>query len=217
MSNYTENFTSINGSTTDATELEAEFDAIATAIATKLDSDGSGAMTGDLNMGSNNIENLSDPVSANDAVNFSALAIRQIAVGTSSTDSANGTTSISNTSLSVSITPNYSDSRILVWANAYVSAENVSAGSAAPRYGNWQIYRSSGAASVIASASVGRQLDANSSAAANDFARLSMLCTEVPGAGTHDYVLRYSSPLAGVQAQFNGTSGAVMVALEVKP
>ncbi len=67
MSNYTETFTAVNGDTTDATALETEFDAIATAIATKLDSDGSGTMTGALNMGSNKATNVTDPTAAQDA------------------------------------------------------------------------------------------------------------------------------------------------------
>ncbi len=46
MANYTETFTAVNGDTTDAAELETEFDAIATAIATKLDAyDGAAADT----------------------------------------------------------------------------------------------------------------------------------------------------------------------------
>jgi hypothetical protein len=67
MSDYTENFTSVSGDTVDSTELETEFDAIATAIATKLDSDGSGAMTGALSMGSNKVTSVTDPTSAQDA------------------------------------------------------------------------------------------------------------------------------------------------------
>lgn len=67
MSNYTENFTSTSGDTVDATELEGEFDAISTAIATKLDSDGSGTMTGALGMGSNKITSVTDPTDAQDA------------------------------------------------------------------------------------------------------------------------------------------------------
>ncbi len=67
MSNYTETFTSTNGSTVDAVELETQFDAIATAIATKLDSDGSGTLTGNLSMGSNRITGVSDPTADQDA------------------------------------------------------------------------------------------------------------------------------------------------------
>ncbi len=67
MSNYTENFTSTNGDVVDASELESEFDAIATAIATKLDSDGSGTMTGALSMGSNKVTNVTDPTNDQDA------------------------------------------------------------------------------------------------------------------------------------------------------
>lgn len=67
MSNYTENFTSENGDITDATELEAEFDSIAFHMATKLDSDGSGTMTGALDMGSNKITGVTDPTNAQDA------------------------------------------------------------------------------------------------------------------------------------------------------
>lgn len=67
MSNYTENFSSVDGDVTDAAELEAEFDAIAAAVNSKIDSDGSGTMTGSLNMGSNKITNLTDPTSAQDA------------------------------------------------------------------------------------------------------------------------------------------------------
>ena len=67
MSNYTENFTSVNGDVTDASELEAEFDAIATAVNSKLDADGSGTLTGALNMGSNKITSVTDPTSPQDA------------------------------------------------------------------------------------------------------------------------------------------------------
>jgi len=67
MANYTETFTSVTGNVVDASELEGEFDAIATAIATKLDSDGSGALTGALSMGSNKITNVTDPTNPQDA------------------------------------------------------------------------------------------------------------------------------------------------------
>lgn len=67
MSDYTEGFTSVNGDVVDATELETEFDAIATAVNSKLDADGSGTMTGALNMGSNKITSVTDPTAAQDA------------------------------------------------------------------------------------------------------------------------------------------------------
>lgn len=67
MANYTETFTSVNGDVVDASELETQFDDIATAIATKLDSDGSGAMTGALSMGSNKITNVTDPTADQEA------------------------------------------------------------------------------------------------------------------------------------------------------
>jgi hypothetical protein len=68
MSSYTESFTSVNGDVADATELEAEFDAIATAVNSKVDADGSTSMTGDLAMGSNKITGLATPTDANDGV-----------------------------------------------------------------------------------------------------------------------------------------------------
>jgi|TARA_S200002703_G_C3703964_1_gene216217 hypothetical protein len=67
MGNYTETFTSTTGDTIDASELETQFDDIATAISSKLDSDGSGTMSGDLAMGSNNITGLADPTAAQHA------------------------------------------------------------------------------------------------------------------------------------------------------
>ncbi len=67
MSNYTENFTSTSGDTVNSAELETEFDAIAAAVNSKVDADGSGTMTGALNMGNNKITNLTDPTSAQDA------------------------------------------------------------------------------------------------------------------------------------------------------
>lgn len=67
MANYTESYTATTGDTIDAADFETEFDAIATAIATKLDTDGSGTMTGALNMGSNKVTSVTDPTSAQDA------------------------------------------------------------------------------------------------------------------------------------------------------
>jgi hypothetical protein len=81
MSNYTEGFTSTTGDTVDAAELETEFDAIAAAISSKLDSDGTGAMTGNLNMGSNKITSVTDPTDAQDAAT-KAYADARHATGT---------------------------------------------------------------------------------------------------------------------------------------
>lgn len=67
MSDYTETFTAVTGDTIDAADFEAEFDAIATAIATKLDADGSGTMSGALAMGANKITGLADPTNDQDA------------------------------------------------------------------------------------------------------------------------------------------------------
>ena len=122
MADYTENFTSETGDTIDASELETEFDAIATAIATKLDSDGSGSMSGNLAMGSNKVTNLASPTNANDAVNFSSLAIRQIKISTCATDTSTSMTSYQDTGLEGSITLNHSDSKIIVVANAFTGA-----------------------------------------------------------------------------------------------
>ena len=220
MSNYTETFTSGPGDTVDSTELETQFDDISAAIATKLDSDGSGTMSGDLDMGNNSITDVSDPVNAQDAATLNYLAVRQVVVGTFATDQANGTTTIANTGLTVSITPRFSDSRIIIFANAYVATENVSAGSVASRTSSWQIYRSSGGTPAVITATVqGAFLVAGSSGAGTISDRLAMIGTEVPGAGTHDYVLRFVSSVAGVQAQFKGASGtqATMMAVEVQP
>ena len=147
------------------------------------------------------------------------MAIRQIVVSTSTTDSENGSTTFGNTDLTVDITPTFADSRVIIFANAHVQARNVSAGSVAVRYGNWQIYRSSGTPTVIASAGVGRSLSANDTNTAVSYDRLNMIGTEVPGAGTHTYILRYAAQIAGVQAQFKGSSGtqATMLAVEGKP
>lgn len=180
---------------------------------------GQNAATADISLGGNKATNMADATVDADGINFGLLAIRQIVVGTSTTDSNNGTTALASTSLSATLTPKFADSRLIIWANAFVSTENVSAGSTTTATATWQIWRSSGGTGVICNASVGRSLAVASSNSAKSFDRLSLMGTEVPGAGAHTYVLRYSSPLAGVQAQFRGSQGtqATMIIAEVRP
>ena len=219
MANYTENFGSESGDTIDSAELETEFDAIAAAIATKIDSDGSGVMSGALAMGSNKITGLASATADADAVPFSLLAVRQIKIGTSTSNVSHGGTSFLATGLEVTITPLFSDSVIIVIANAYVSADNSTAGSTANRYANWQIYRSSGTPASIANSSVGRVMSTATSSADASLDRLNMLGTETPGAGTHTYQLRYQAVVSGLPASMFGSSGgqASIIAVEVRP
>lgn len=215
MSNYTENFTSTSGDTVDSTELETEFDAIAAAIATKIDSDGSGTMSGSLDMGNNKIENVSSPTAANDGVNFSSLAIRQIQISTVTADTSTSSTTFQTSGLEGSITLNHSDSKILIYVSAFVGSTGAS-GSA--RYSIYDIYNVTSAAQ-IQQTNIGRALVATSTGSAPSYGNLSLLGTETPGAGTYTYRCRFRSSNASSTAFFYGSSGiqATMVILECAP
>jgi hypothetical protein len=220
MSNYTETFTKVNGNTIDVADFETEFDAIAAAISSKLDSDGSGTMTGDLDMGNNSITDVSDPTNDQDAATHNIVGVRQFIVATSTTNDSTNSTSYASTSLSASITPLYSDSDMIISVSGYYSAAHTgSGGDHANRYVDFQIYRSTGTAVGITNAVFGYALEATSSVSAAAFGSVHLTGTETPGSGTHTYVLRYLVPNAVIQGRLLGSSGtqAVMTIMEVRP
>ena len=219
MSNYTETFNSVNGDTADATELETQFDAISTAIATKLDSDGSGTMTGALNMGSNKITNLTDPTNAQDAASFNSVGIIQAKIATSTTDESTVSTSYSNTSLTGSITPVYSTSNIVVLVSGYFTAAHIGSGGAiVTRRAEYQIYRSSGTPAELCNAAFGRDKATSDEDPRTSYGSVHLIGTEAPGAGTHTYVLRFATPNSVVRNSFLANTGgqAVMIIAELK-
>lgn len=220
MSNYTENFTSVSGDVVDASELEAEFDAIATAVNSKLDADGSGTLSGDLNMGSNEIVSLADPrlSQAQDAATFGIVGIRQVQVATSTADDSTLSQSYVDSSLTDSITLLYSDSRVVAVVFAPVRCDS-NGTSLADRYAFYELYRSSGTPATITTSLNGRTMAAASTNAAPSRDSLFLMGTEVPGAGTHTYKLRHKVLNAGNESFVDGSSvgAAMMMLLEVKP
>lgn len=152
---------------------------------------------------------------------FMESNVRQVVVATSTTDDTISTTSPSNTSLTGSITVRQADSRVIVVCSGRVNVRHdTSGGAAANRLGSCFLRRSSGTPADLANVAFGRTQSAGANQVANPFyAPLSLTGSEVPGAGSHTYIVRMQTNDTAVDAQLEGSTGgaATMILMEVAP